>query len=215
MRFLHQSSLLLLGLAGLACTSTATTTTITRPELVQVLPEDFLGQQHCGDGPGLVSSYVATLYDMTTDANGNPLPETGFPLPSSPPTSCDFPVTFSYVLDDHRYLAQIDAYSQLLPKAYAGDAGPDRIIQAVTLGGRLQQDATGARVTPRWKATCGGYPATDADGGFALGPDASGVPLPVVSDAGDAGDAAPPGVVSYGTLTTTVHDCQSGLTAVN
>jgi len=208
MRLLHQSSLLLLGLAGLACTSTATTTTITRPELVQVLPEDFLGTQHCGQGPGLVGSYVATLFDVTTDSSGKPLPETGFPLPSSPPTSCELPVTFSYVLANHSYRAEIDAYEDLFPQANAGDAGPDHIIQAVSLGGRLQQTAAGARVSPRWKVTCGGYPPTDADGGNDSGSDAS-------DEVSDSGDASPPGVVSYDTLTTTVHDCGAGLIPVN
>ncbi len=214
MRLLHSSSLLLLGLVGLGCTTTATTTTITRPELVQVLPEDFLGTLKCGEGAGKVGSYVATLFDVTTDASGMALPETGFPLPSSPPTSCNFPVTFSYVLVDHSYLAQIEAYD-LLTEADAkaareqsdagdaGDAAPLEFIQAVSLGGRLQQNAEGVRVTPHWKATCGGYPPTQPDGGIGPGPDASGV---IASDGG---------VVSYAELTTTVHDCKGGLVSVN
>lgn len=208
MRFLHVSSLLLLSLTGLGCTTTAAVTTITRPELVQVSPEDFLGTQKCG--AGAVRSYVATLFDVTADANGNPLPETQFPLPSSPPTPCNFPVTFSYVLVDHRYRAEVDAYD-LPTQAEANQAGTKEFIQAVSLGGRLQENAEGVRVAPRWKASCGGYPPAPADGGDPEGPDAQGG-QPILNDAGDAGVQ---GVVSYDYLTTTVHDCQNGLVSAN
>src|SRR5450432_1539353 len=199
---------LTLGSALFACSSTpATTTTITRPELVAVSPDDFLGTQHCGDGPGLVGSYVATLFDVTTTSDGGLLPEYGFPLPSSPATACEFPVTFSLVLVGHRYRAEIDAYDRL-PQVNGDDPDPKHIT-AVSLGGRLQRDGTGAHVAPRWAARCGGYPPTDPDAG--LGPDGS----PAPGDAGDAGDAAPPGVLSYDALTTTVHDCPGGLQPVD
>jgi hypothetical protein len=210
MRLLSLAFALSLGSSLLGCSSTSTTTTIVRPELVQVDPADFLDTLKCGSGADMVGSYVATLFDVTLDANGHPLPETNFPLPSSPPTSCDFPVTFSLVLAEHSYRAEIDAYDRL---PQTGDSDSDLThIHAVSLGGRLQEDGTMAHVAPRWKATCGGFPATDADGGFGFGPDASGVRNPVeVSDAGDAGDAALPGVVSYDTITTSVHNCPSGL----
>jgi hypothetical protein len=199
----------LLSLASplLGCSSTTATTTITRPELVAVSPDDFIGVLHCGNDAGMVGSYVATLIDVSTNSAGLPEPEDGFPLPSSPATACEFPVTFTLVLPDHRYLAEIDAYDHR-PKTSSTDTDPTH-ISAVSLGGRLQQDQSG-HVAPRWKATCGGFMATDPDAG--LGPDASGVP-PV--DFEDAGDAALPGVVSYDTLTTTVHDCQRGLEPVN
>jgi hypothetical protein len=207
MRFLAHALALSFGSLLLACSSTTTTTTIVRPELVQVAPEDFLGALQCGSAKGMVGSYVATLFDVTTDGNGNPLPETNFPLPSSPPTSCDFPVTFSFVLADHAYRAEIDAYDRL---AATGSDDPDLThIHAVSLGGRLQEDGTMALVVPRWKAACGGFPPTDPDAGF--GPDASGVRVEV----GDAGDAALPGVISYDTLTTSVHNCPGGLEPVN
>lgn len=219
MRFVTYAFALCFGPALLGCSTTATSTTITRPELVSVSPDDFLGVQRCkseprdggsdaGDGgsggaddadtSGLVGSYVATLFDVSTNSAGEPEPETGFPLPSSPPTSCDFPVTFSFVLPDHRYRAEIDAYEQL----------PED-IKAVSLGGRLQETSDGAHVTPQWLAVCGGFPPTFPDAG--LEPDASGV----VAVASDAGDGGPPGVVSYDTLTTTVHDCGNGLQPVN
>jgi hypothetical protein len=196
----------------LGCSSTTATTTITRPELVAVSPDDFIGVQHCGDGSGLVGSYVATLIDVSTNGAGQPVPEDGFPLPSSPATACEFPVTFTLVLPDHRYRAEIDAYDHL-PKSSSTDTDPNH-ISAVSLGGRLQQDQRSGHVAPRWKATCGGFKPTDPDAG--LGADASGVIAPAnLDDGGDAGDAAPPGVVSYDTLTTTVHDCLSGLEPVN
>ncbi len=206
MRFVPHLFGLTFGSVLFACSSTpATTTTITRPELVAVSPDDFLGTQHCGDDPGLVGSYVATLFDVSTAGDGGPTPEYGFPLPSSPATACEFPVTFSLVLAGHRYRAEIDAYDRR-PKIKDADAGPEQAdagpsaarITAVSLGGRLQQDVTGAHVAPRWTALCGGYPATNDDAG---------------ADA-DAGDAAPPGVLSYDTLTTTVHDCPGGLQPV-
>jgi len=187
----------------LACSSTpATTTVIARPELIAVSPEDFLGTQQCGDGAGLVGSYVATLSDVTTASDGGAEPETGFPLPSSPPTRCAFPVTFSLVVAGHRYRAQVDAYDRM-PRMGDGDLDPTH-IQAVSLGGRIQQDGTGAHIAPRWTAICGGYPPTDPDAGLDSG-----------TNSDDAGDALPPGTVSYDTLTRTVHDCQKGLQPVN
>ena len=185
----------------LACSSTpATTGVIARPELVAVAPEDFLGTQQCGDGPGLVGSYVATLFDVTPPADGGAEPE--FPLPSSPPTLCAFPVTFSFVVTGHRYRAQIDAYDRL-PKMGDGDLDPTH-IHALSLGGRIQEDRTDAHVAPRWTVICGGYPPTDLD----AGPDSG-------TSSDDAGDALPPGTTSYDTLTRTVHDCQNGLQPVN
>ena len=205
---------LTLGSALFACSSTpATTTTITRPELVAVSPDDFLGTQHCGDGPGLVGSYVATLFDVTTTSDGGLLPEYGFPLPSSPATACEFPVTFSFVLVGHRYRAEIDAYDRR-PQINADDPDPKHIT-AISLGGRLQQDGTGAHVAPRWTTVCGGYRPTDIDAGADAGADAGPAPVDAGGDAGNAADAAPPGVVSYDTLTTTVHDCPGGLQPVN
>jgi hypothetical protein len=166
-----------------------------------------------------VGSYVATLYDVTPASDGGLL-EDGFPLPSSPATSCEFPVTFSFVLPTHRYSAEIDAYDRLPQDLDAGtdldagdpDAGPDPKllrIKALTLGGRIQIDGNGVRVAPRWTAHCGGFPTTSDAG---VPPDASnGTDTGAAGDAGDVPDASLPGVVSYDTLTTSVHDCPGGL----
>lgn len=228
MRLVLLSFELSLGCLLLACSSTpASTTTITRPELVAVDPADFLGTVQCGAPPDLVDggdggeggdggggdeqldpnkvySYVATLFDVTAASDGGTTPENGFPLPSSPPTSCLFPVTFSFVTAGHRYRAEIDGYNRLAQSS-AEDMNPEH-IKAVSRGGRLQEDGAG-HVAPRWKAAYSGYPPTlDLDAGADAG-DAG-------TDAGNVGDAAPPGVISYDTLTSTVHNCPGGLQPV-
>jgi hypothetical protein len=221
---------LTLGPVLLACSSTpATTVTIARPQLVAVGPQDFLGTQQCGDKPGMVGSYVATLYDVTPASDGGTLPDFPFPLPSSPPTSCFFPVTFSYVLVEHRYRALIEAYEQQpdtgdadagnadagnadAGNADAGDADAGVVlppIHAVSVGGRLQVDRTGTRVAPRWTATCGGYPPTITEAGV---PDAAAYITSADEQDAAAHDAAPiPGVISYDAITQTVHNCGQGL----
>jgi hypothetical protein len=217
-----------LGPVLLACSSsTATSVAIARPQLVAVDPQDFLGTQRCADtqdrDPGLVRSYVATLYDVTPASDGSSLPESGFPLPSSPPTSCFFPVTFSYVLVDHRYRALVEAYDRFADTADtasgdadadAGDGGVDLTrIMPVSVGGRLQEDGTLAPVAPRWTATCGGYPPTVTEAGV---PDAAAYISTADEQDAAAHDAAPiPGVISYDAITQTVHNCGKGLVPVN
>ena len=212
-------SLLSLGLVSLAlfsCSSTPTTaTTVVRPQLVAVDPDDFLGTLvHCiaptpeGEGSGgagagepdanaanAVHSYVATLFDVTPDADGG-VPYPGTPLASSPPTPCTQPVTFSYVVAGHRYVAEVDAY-QKRPQ----DLTP------ISEGSRLLFNSDGTRALPGWAATCGGYPpspyaeaGTESGGGAGTGE----------ADAGAAG-GRPPGVVSYASITQTPHDCGAGL----
>ena len=56
---------------SLSCSGNSTTaTTIVRPELIAVSPDDFLGRVACGDGPAAARSYVATLFDVTPAADG-------------------------------------------------------------------------------------------------------------------------------------------------
>ena len=204
MRFAPYLVGLCLGLELFACSSTSsTTTTIVRPELIAVSPDDFLGGYACGDGPADVHSYVATLFDVTPAADGT-VPNPGTALPSSLPTPCTQPVTFSStptlttVIANHRYLAVVDAYT--VNAADLTPAGP---------GSREMNS------TPTWQATCGGYPPSPA-------PDAGADAAPE-SDPGSAGaagapnsaDAAPPGVLSYAALTQTPHNCGVGLVVVN
>ncbi len=198
-------------LGGLGCSSSsAATTTIARPELVAVAPEDFLGGLPCGDQPGQVQSYVATLFDVTPTADGG-LPDPAFQLPSSPPTSCLAPVTFSFVVTGHRYIAQVDAYDHPTPSDADADAGANGAapITPTAAGSRLVQDPKNVRVTPLWGFTCGGYAPARVDGGANTYGGASSVNE---GEAGEAGSADPlVGVLSYDGLTQTVHDCRAGL----
>jgi len=188
-------------LAPFACSSTvATTTTIVRPELVAVDPADFMGSVHCAAesaddevarDPNTARTYVATLFDVTPGADGG-IPIPGTPLASSPPTSCQKPITFTYVTAGRRYIAQVDAYREA-PAS----------LTPLSVGSRLMS-ANDARVVPRWTATCGGYPLSPAvDGGALDGGEAGAAPTDTA--------AQPPGVISYAAVTQTPHDCGMGL----
>ena len=192
MRFAPPLLGLCLAFELLACgDNSTTTTTIARPELIAVDPNDFLGQVPCADAPNAAQSYVATLFDVTPTATGD-VPDPGFPLPSSPATSCLKPVMFSFVLSGHRYLAQIDAY----------DRPPDQ-LRPLAEGARSQLDSELTRVAPRWTTTCGGYPLSPE-----AGPDSG------MAWASGAEENLP-GVLSYTGLTQTPHDCRAGLLPVS
>jgi hypothetical protein len=210
MRFApHLVCLGLASLASFACSSTPTTATkIVRPQLVAVDPDDFLGSVRCvppppppdpdagpvapDDDPEAARSYVATLFDVTPDADGG-VPNPGTPLASSPPTTCALPVTFSWVTAGHRYLAEVDAYDQR----------PEELTP-ISAGSRLLSNPDGSRALPRWEATCGSYPPSPY---VEPGTEAAG------ASGTDDEEARPPGVVSYTTITQTPHDCGHGLRA--
>ncbi len=195
-------------LALMACSSSTTTaTTVVRPQLVAVDPDDFLGGVRCapplaGDSdaspdavfdPDAARSYVATLFDVTPASDGG-VPDPGTPLASAPPTTCLKPVTFSYVVAGHRYLAEVDAYDQ----------SPEELTP-ISAGSRLLFNVDGTRAVARWVATCGGYPPSPF---VEAGTEAAGA-----AGSADAAEARPPGVVSYATITQTPHDCGLGLQA--
>ncbi len=218
-------------LASLACSSgSSTVTTIVRPQLVGVDPDDFLGAVRCvgsggqgGDGgegnavvvgPGEIRSYVATLTDVTRngsagtsgylvsgglDADGK---DTPFQLASSLPTTCLDPVTFSYVVTNHSYTAHVDAYTE----------APQELTP-FALGSALMLSASGARLTPKWTANCGGYPPSPG-GGAGGTSGAAGAPAGGAGGTGGASELGGFGVVAYDTLTQTPHDCGSGLQPV-
>jgi hypothetical protein len=200
--------LVCLGLALIspfACSSTPTTATkIVRPQLVAVDPADFLGSVHCGapfegdepavnPDPDAARSYVATLFDVTPDADGG-VPNPGIPLASSPPTTCLQQVTFSFVTAGHRYVAEVDAYVER----------PEDLTP-ISPGSRLVSNPDGSRAIPRWLATCGTYPPSPA---VEAGTDSAGAP-------GTDDESRPPGVVSYTTITQIPHDCGPGLRAAD
>jgi len=219
-------SLFCLGLVGalapFACSSNPDTTiVVVRPELLAVDPADFMGSVPCeaarpepgasgasGAGgaapapprdPNAAHSYIATLFDVTPDIDGG-VPNPGVPLASSVPTSCQQKATFSFVVVNHRYVAEIDAYHE-----------DPKELNAISPGSRLVNDASGTRITPAWVATCGGYPPSPYDGGAGTG--AGGGADNVGGGSGTNG--RPPGVVSYTTITQTPHDCGPGLAAPN
>ena len=134
-----------------------------------------------------VGSYVATLLDVTPDANGN-VPDPGTALPSSPPTSCVTQVTFSdlFLIVNHRYIAVVDTYEKM----------PEELFPE-SVGSRSLVDADSAAVEPKHTARCGGYP-----------------PSPQAAGAGGTGEAGGssstggmPGIVSYASVTQTPHNC--------
>jgi hypothetical protein len=220
MRFAPSSLVLCAGLGLLACSSSAgTTTAIVRPQLLSVLPEDFLGRVPCspdfgsvgeggasGDGGGVAApvaagelaakSYVATLTDITAAADGSVAP---FVLPSSPPTRCTQPVTFAYLVTYHFYVAHIEAYTENAEE-----------LTPFAPGSPLILDAAGNRVAARWSADCGGYPPSPGAGGASGGGGAdSGA-----GAGGTAGNGGAYGVPIFDTVTQTPHQCGSGLAPI-
>ena len=182
-----------LGVSALACSSsTAATTAVVRPELVQVSPDDFLGAQVCGTGGGQVQSYVATLFDVTPSSSGV-VPKPGFQLPSSPAIDCTLPVTFANVFLDHVYLAEIDGYNR--PTSDLIATAPGARIQ---LGNNKSDPDYRKRVPPSWTAVGGGPTATDIR----------------ADEAGAGGEGGLTGVESYDQITQVPHNCGKGLVPV-
>ncbi|MES1179532.1 MAG: hypothetical protein ABUL62_34770 [Myxococcales bacterium] len=214
MRFAPHSLVLCAGLGLLACSSSAgTTTAIVRPQLLSVLPEDFLGKVPCspdfgslesggtggaatGSGVLAAKSYVATLTDVTpTDTDGSIV---NFVLPTSPPTRCTQPVTFGNLVTYHFYIAHIDAYTENAEE-----------LTPFAPGSPLILDTSGNRVAARWSADCGGYPPSPAAGGTGGGGGSD-----AVGGGGTAGNAGLTGVVVYDTVTQTPHGCGMGLAPI-
>jgi hypothetical protein len=165
-----------LGAAVLGCSSSTTdTTTIVRPQLIAVSPDDFKVKLSAADAK-LMHSYVATLFDVTPAADGS-VPNPGFQLASSPPTSSSLPVTFSFVITNHTYLAQVDAYEDAPVgglDAGAADAGTADTGAADT--GAADTGAGGAGAGEAGVAGAGAGEAGAGDAGAAGGPDAGVVP---------------------------------------
>ena len=132
-------------------------TSVTHPTMIEVSPEDFLGNVPCTDGPGL-KRYVATLIDTdysvggagnvnATDENAGGAPSP-FQLPSSPPTPCLAAVGFGLVVAGHHYEVQIDGYDtdDIAPRAI----GARQMVSPAP----TQAEPVTPLATPRWTARC-------------------------------------------------------------
>ncbi len=114
---------------------------VEHPTLVEVTPHEFLGDVPCLEAQGAMQRYVATVFDVTADADAGTAEN--FALPSSGPTSCTQPVAFGFVVGGHRYAAEIDGYAQ-------------SDLEPLAAGSRVMVDsASGATVVPRWTTSCG------------------------------------------------------------
>lgn len=144
LRRLLLSSFLLWG-----CGTSPSATTIDLPTTVAVSSEDFRGAVPCGDAPGAMKSFVATLTDLGTEDE-----PTSFTLPSSVvrsedlggrygPVSCAQAAASSFVVAGHRYVAEVEAYDRT--DLVALGAGSRTLVDA----------ATGQYVAPRWTTSCG------------------------------------------------------------
>jgi hypothetical protein len=204
-------SALLLG----ACSSTPTTTTaVVRPTLIAVAPASVFPHLPCSEvadaGGNVLTGYVATLRDVTVG-----LPDAGTPpleLPSSAldgPMPCGRTTTFSFVVADHAYVADVDGYDRTDLHAPRGDFDDAAVV---TAGSRVLLDEHDQPVEPTWSARCGYVPGglDQPDSGLdAALPSEAGAANP--ADAGAnaciAGDFEPPGVLALQTLTRYAADC--------
>jgi hypothetical protein len=140
------------------CSSSgSSTTSVTHPTMIEVSPEDFLGNVPCTDGPGL-KRYVATLIDTdysaggassvnATDENAGGAPSP-FTLPSSLPTPCLAAVGFGLVVAGHHYDVEIDGYDtdDIAPRGLGSR-------QMVSPAPSKAEPVT-PLATPRWTARC-------------------------------------------------------------
>lgn len=116
--------------------------------LLEVVPEAFLGNVPCAEATGGLTTYVATLIDLTpatgvADA-GSEIQE--FVLPSSAPAPCTSSVAFALVVPQHAYAARIEAYDR------------SDLIQPVKGISTLLDPATLEPAPPRWVTACGRAP---------------------------------------------------------
>lgn len=148
-------------LSYVGCSSSGSdTVSVTHPTMVEVSPEDFLGEVPCSEGPGL-KRYVATAFDTNYVAEGGAGGASGgdagtggaqpedFQLPSSLPTPCLAAVGFGLVVAGRHYRVEIDGYDtdDLAPRA---SGSREMVSPAPT-----NLDPT-PLATPRWTASCDG-----------------------------------------------------------
>jgi hypothetical protein len=134
------------------------------PTLVEVSPDDFLGDVPCTDAPRAMRRYVATVFDLGPDGAGGEssggagnAETTEFALPSSTvvgeddnavPIPCTQSVGFSHVVPGNKYRAEVDGYDR------------DDLIALAPGLSVLLDPLTLERVAPRWTTKCGKPPVT-------------------------------------------------------
>jgi hypothetical protein len=156
----------LIAFAG--CSSTAATTvSVTHPTMIEVSPEDFLGDVPCSNNGGL-RRYVATLFDTNQTSGGvggqggdaaaeaeagqaagagGAAPEQ-FQLPSSVPTPCLAAVGFGFVVPTRHYRVEIDGYDtdDLAPRA----SGARQMVSPAP----SDEEPVTPLLRPSWSARC-------------------------------------------------------------
>lgn len=136
---------------------------VTHPTMIEVAPQDFLGNLTCTTQGQGVRRYVATLFDVTV-GSGAPgeqpadIPtEGGFRLPSSPPTPCSASVGFGFVAPGRRYRVEVDAYDTTQLEARV--PGSRRMVDVSSGSSAAGQPAI---VEPTWSTQCAGATAVQS-----------------------------------------------------
>lgn len=113
---------------------------------VTIDPLAFLGEIQCAKGA--MGSYVATLTDESAEGGPSSL--------ASPPISCAWSVSFTSVVEGHKYTARIEGYKELAETLTPEDGE--------TSGSPVMLDANGQSVDPSWTWQCPGPDAPDGAG---------------------------------------------------
>jgi len=171
----------LMAFAG--CSSTAATSVpVTHPTMIEVSPDDFLGEVPCSSSGSGLKRYVATLIDTNQTfggigGEGGQGSETGpasaggddagkavaaagapdwFQLPSSLPTPCLSAVGFGFVVATRNYHVKIDGYDSddLAPRA----SGARQMVSPAPTEARPVTPL----IAPRWTAHCDRAIAVDS-----------------------------------------------------
>lgn len=157
----RRATLLALALSAQALTacfdSTGGEPGLTRPTLVAVTPDDFLGEVACGSEAGAMQRYVATLVDVTDDGTG----VVDEFARSSGAVPCDQTVAFGNVVPGHRYVADVQGYDRSDIHPLGTPAGYDSPFGN---GVPVMVDAEGSLVEPRWTTSCGRGGGSGASG---------------------------------------------------
>ncbi len=132
--------------AAFGCETSADTSSLTGTSAgvtsIFIDPSFFMGETPCAASPGAMQSYVAFIYDVTS--------QPAVALPASPPTSCAAGITFQQVVVGRKYRIKIDGYD--LPASALTPVG------GMSSGSRTMllkvDDGVGPVVTPRWTTHC-------------------------------------------------------------